>query len=93
MLEVTPAAALVLRAVYADVPVPQLLTPASVRRVPAVTDGVVKDSAAGYQSGSFRLTLPVDPARMETWLRRCPRSVLRLKGFVRVVGKTGFHEV
>lgn len=83
----------VLRAVHADVKVPQLLNAAPARRAPVATDGVIKDSAAGYQSGSFRLTLPVDPARMEAWLKRYAQSVVRLKGFIRVAGKTGFHEV
>lgn len=83
----------VLRAVHADVKVPQLLHAAPVRRASFVAAGVIKDSAAGYQSGSFRLTLPVDPVRMEVWLRRYARSVVRLKGFVRVAGRTGFHEV
>jgi G3E family GTPase len=83
----------VLRAVHADVKVPQLLNAAPARRAPVVTDGVIKDSAVGYQSGSFRLTFPVDPARMEAWLKRYARSVVRLKGFIRVAGKTGFHEV
>jgi G3E family GTPase len=83
----------VLPAVHADVKLPQLLASRLAPRVPVMTDGVMKDSADGYQSGSFRLTLPVDPARMEAWLRRYARSVVRLKGFVRVAGKTGFHEV
>ena len=76
----------VLPAIHAEVNVSQLLDRAAARRVPAVTDGVITDSAAGYQSGSFRLTLPVDPVRMEAWLRRYERSVVRLKGFVRVAG-------
>jgi G3E family GTPase len=83
----------VLPAVHADVKLPQLLASRLAPRVPVMTDGVIKDSADGYQSGSFRLTLPVDPVRMEAWLRRYARSVVRLKGFVRVAGKTGFHEV
>jgi G3E family GTPase len=83
----------VLPAVHADVKLPQLLASKLAPRVPVMTDGVIKDSADGYQSGSFRLTLPVDPVRMEAWLRRYARSVVRLKGFVRVAGKTGFHEV
>lgn len=83
----------VLRTIHADANPSQLLARAAARRAPVLTDGVIKDSAAGYQSGSFRLTLPVDPARMEAWLRRYGRSVVRLKGFVRVAGKTGFQEV
>ena len=83
----------VLRTIHADANASQLLATAAARRAPVLTDGVIKDSAAGYQSGSFRLTLPVDPARMEVWLRRYGRSVVRLKGFVRVAGKTGFQEV
>ncbi len=89
---VNPAARM-LRAVYADVPLPQLLTAPAVPRRPGGTDERIPDSAAGYQSGSFRLTLPVDPPRLEAWLRRYARSVLRLKGFVRINGKKGFHEV
>lgn len=89
---VNPAAR-VLRAIHADVNASQLLDRTAARRASAVTDGVIKDSATGYQSGSFRLTLPVDPARMEAWLHRYARSVVRLKGFVRLAGKTGLYEV
>ncbi len=86
------ATARVLRSRHADVALSKLLTSAHAHQAPVVTE-VIKDSAAGYQSGSFRLTLPVGPACMETWLYRYARTVVRLKGFVRLVWRRVFHEV
>ncbi|WP_187299243.1 GTP-binding protein [Nitrospira moscoviensis] len=35
----------------------------------------------------------MDPDRLEDWLRRFQRSVVRLKGFVKVPGRDGWQEL
>lgn len=89
---VNPKARLI-RAEYADVEMRQLLasTPSMPRRV--ITNGAIKDSTAGYQSGSFRITKAFDPELLEAWLKRFQGSVVRFKGFVRVARRTGLQEV
>jgi len=52
----------------------------------------LKNSAAGYQSGSFKILKPFNPVRLEVWLKRFQRSVIRMKGFVKVHGLEGFQE-
>jgi hypothetical protein len=89
---VNPKARL-LRAVQADVEVKQLLKGGSAARRRVITNGAVTDSSVGYQSRSFKITLPVDSALVKGWLLRFQRSVIRLKGFVRVAGRTGLQEV
>ncbi|MGH7217569.1 MAG: CobW family GTP-binding protein [Nitrospiraceae bacterium] len=89
---VNPTARIV-RAVHADVEVGRLLQARMATEQRLVTNGVIKDSAAGYQSGSFKITRSFDPELLEEWLRRFQRSVIRLKGFVKVTGRTGFQEV
>lgn len=92
-IKATNPTARVLRAVRADVHVPRLLARSTSFRETAIADGASQDSAAGYRSGSFRITLPVDPVRLEAWLRRYARSVVRLKGFLRVAGLAECQEV
>ncbi len=86
-------AARVVRAVHADVPIDRLLQAPDVRRTALAADGMLQDSAAGYQSGSFKILRPVDSDRLEDWLRRFQRSVVRLKGFVKVHGRDGWQEL
>jgi G3E family GTPase len=86
-------AARIVRAVHADVPIDRLLEVPEEGRTATVANGAVKDSAAGYQSGSFKILRPVDPNRLEDWLRRFQRSVVRLKGFVKVSGRDGWQEL
>jgi G3E family GTPase len=83
----------VVRAVYANVPIDRLLEAPEEGRTALVASGARKDSAAGYQSGSFKILRPVDPDRLEDWLRRFQRSVVRLKGFVKVPGREGWQEL
>ena len=89
----TNPAARIVRAVHADVPINRLFeVPAERRRVKLVT-GPFKDSTAGYRSGSFKILRPFEPDRLERWLRRYQRSVVRLKGYARVQGCQGMQEV
>lgn len=89
---VTPAARIV-RAVHADVPIDRLLEPQTgTRRAKSVT-GPFKDSTAGYRSGSFKILRPFEPERLEQWLKRYQRSVVRLKGYARVQGCRGMQDV
>jgi G3E family GTPase len=83
----------IMRAVHAKVKVEGLLEVPTKPRAPLVTNGAVKNSAVGYQSGSFRILRPLDPDRLEAWLARFQRSVVRLKGFVKVQGREGLQEV
>lgn len=89
---VNPAARIV-RAVHADVPINRLLqVPAKRRRAKSVT-GPFQDSTAGYRSGSFKILRPFEPERLERWLKRYQRSVVRLKGYARVQGRRGMQDV
>lgn len=83
----------IIRAVHADVDVDRLFQTRTATEPRLVTSSVIKDSAAGYQSGSFKITRSFDPELLEEWLRRFQRSVIRLKGFVRVAGQAGLQEV
>jgi len=83
----------IIRAVHANVEVDRLFQTRMGTEPRLVTNGVIKDSAAGYQSGSFRITRSFDPELLEEWLRRFQRSVIRLKGFVKVAGQSGLQEV
>lgn len=89
---INPAARIV-RTVHADVPIDRLLKTPEAGRTALIANGTRKDSAAGYQSGSFKILRSVDPDRLENWLRRFRRSVVRLKGFVKVHGRHGWHEL
>lgn len=89
---VNPKARLI-RAVHADVEMRQVLTSAPATRSPAIANGTITDSTAGYQSGSFRITKAFDPELLEGWLNRFQRSVVRFKGFVKVAGLNGLQEV
>lgn len=89
---VNPTATIV-RAVHAEVEVGRLFTGAAMMRTPSIEQGMVKDSATGYQSGSFKILKPFDPVRLKAWLKRFERSVVRIKGFVKVQGRTGFQEL
>jgi G3E family GTPase len=53
----------------------------------------LKDSTAGYRSGSFKILRPFEPDRLERWLKRYQRSVVRLKGYARVQGRPGMQDV
>lgn len=83
----------IVRAVYADVQIERLLHRSRVATASVTTNEALKDSAAGYQSGSFKIMKPFDPVRLEAWLKRFERSVIRVKGFVKVQGRTGFQEL
>ena len=83
----------IVRAVQADVSIEGLLRGSPVPRPPLQSQDGLTNSAAGYQSGTFKLLRPVDPDRLEAWLTRFQRSVVRLKGFVRVQGSAGLQEV
>jgi len=89
---VNPTARIV-RAVHAEVEVDRLFTGMTMPKAPSIGQGTVKDSATGYQSGSFKILKPFDPVRLEAWLKRFERSVIRMKGFVKVQGQTGFQEL
>ena len=80
------------RTVHADVPIERLFK-GTHRAQTSVRTGVLKNSAAGYQSGSFKILKPFDPVRLEAWLKRYQRSVIRMKGFVTVHGLEGFQEL
>ncbi len=83
----------IIRAVQADVEVGRLLKFVAVPARRFLTNGVVKDSATDYQSGSFKVLRPFDPDRLKAMLMRYQRTVIRLKGFIRVEGQPGLHEV
>jgi G3E family GTPase len=83
----------ILKAVHANVEIGQLFQARKANRRRHTMNAEIKDSAAGYQSASFKLMRRVHPERLEAWLRRFQRSVIRLKGFVRVEGETGFQEI
>jgi len=89
---VNPTAKIV-RAVHAEVEVGRLFTSAVMMRIPSIEQGAIKDSATGYQSGSFKILKPFDPVRLEACLKRFERSVIRMKGFVKVQGQTGYQEL
>lgn len=86
-------AARIVRAVHADVPIDRLLARPVERRLAKIVTGTRKDSTAGYRSGSFKILRPFEPERLERWLKRYQRSVLRLKGYARVQGRQGMQEV
>jgi G3E family GTPase len=85
--------AVVVRAVHADVQIEWLLRRSRGVSVSLKMDGELKNSAAGYQSGSFKIMKPFDPVRLEAWLKRFQRSVIRMKGFVHVQGREGWQEL
>lgn len=85
--------AAVVRAVHADVQIERLLRRSRGVSVSMKMDGELKNSAAGYQSGSFKIMKPFDPVRLEAWLKRFQRSVIRMKGFVNVQGREGLQEL
>lgn len=90
----TNPSARIVRAVHADVHIEEVLrSPHALRPPRLVTHDALRDSAAGYQSGSFKILRPLDPDRLEAWLMRFQRSVVRLKGFVKVQGRDGLQEV
>ncbi len=92
-IKVVNPTATIVRAVHADVEVSRLFTGVAMMKVPSIEPAAVKDSATGYQSGSFKILKPFDPVRLEAWLKRFERSVIRMKGFVKVQGRTGFQEL
>jgi G3E family GTPase len=92
-IEVVNPTAKIVRAVHAEVEVGRLFTGVAMMKAPSIEQGAVKDSATGYQSGSFKILKPFDPVRLEAWLKRFQRSVIRMKGFVRVRGLEGFQEL
>lgn len=83
----------IVRAVHAEVEVGRLFTGVAMMKAPSIEPGAVKDSATGYQSGSFKILKPFDPVRLEAWLKRFERSVIRMKGFVKVQGREGLQEL
>ncbi len=85
--------AAVVRAVHADVQIERLLRRSRGVSVSMKMDGELKNSAAGYQSGSFKIMKPFDPVCLEAWLKRFQRSVIRMKGFVNVQGREGLQEL
>jgi G3E family GTPase len=85
--------ATVVRAVHADVQIDRILRRPRGGSAAMQMEGKLKNSAAGYQSGSFKILRPFDPVRLEAWLKRFQRSVIRMKGFVKVHGQEGFHEL
>ena len=56
----------------------------------AAEDGV--DTTSGYTSLTVRVLAPLDLGKLEATLRRF-KSVVRVKGFVRVAGAPGLHQV
>jgi cobalamin biosynthesis protein CobW len=92
-IKIVNPTARIIRAVHAEVEVDRLFTGMTMPRAPSINQGTVKDSATGYQSGSFKILKPFDPVRLEAWLKRFERSVIRMKGFVKVQGRTGFQEL
>lgn len=51
-------------------------------RVPAAPVAHVMDTTAGYTSSTFQIRKRVDLDRLEALLRRFPKTLVRLKGFV-----------
>jgi G3E family GTPase len=92
-IKIVNPTATIIRAVHAEVEVGRLFTGAAMMKTPSIEEGMVKDSATGYQSGSFKILKPFDPVRLEAWLKRFQRSVIRMKGFVNVQGREGFQEL
>lgn len=92
-IKVVNPTATIVRAVHAEVEVGRLFTGVATMKTPSIEQGTVKDSATGYQSGSFKILKPFDPVRLEAWLKRFERSVIRMKGFVKVQGRTGYQEL
>lgn len=92
-IKVVNPTATIVRAVHAEVELDRIFTGMAMIKTPSIEQGSVKDSATGYQSGSFKILKPFDPVRLEAWLRRFERSVIRMKGFVNVQGRTGFQEL
>lgn len=86
-------AARIVRAIHADVPIDQLLEVSTKRRTAKIVPSTLKDSTAGYRSGSFKILRPFEPDRLERWLKRYQRSVVRLKGYARVHGRPGMQDV
>lgn len=89
----TNPSAHIVRAIHADVPIDQLLQVPDEGRPPLIVNGALKDSVAGYKSGSFKILRPFDRNRLEAWLMRFQRSVVCVKGFVKVQGCDGAQEV
>jgi len=92
-IKVVNASAKIIRTVHAEVEIDRLFTRMTISNTPPIEQGTVKDSATGYQSGSFKILKPFDPVRLEAWLKRFERSVIRMKGFVKVQGRNGFQEL
>lgn len=92
-IKVVNPTAMIVRAVHAEVEVRRLFTGVAMMKPPSIEQGAVQDSAIGYQSGSFKILKPFDSVRLEAWLKRFERSVIRMKGFVKVQGRTGFQEL
>jgi G3E family GTPase len=92
-IKVVNPTATIVRAVHAEVEVDRLFTGVATTKTSPIQEGMVKDSATGYQSGSFKILKPFDPVRLEAWLKRFERSVIRMKGFVKVQGRNGFQEL
>ncbi|MCP9471180.1 MAG: GTP-binding protein [Nitrospira sp.] len=85
-IKVVNSAAAIVRTAHAEVDVDRLFGGTATKKAPSIEQGTVKDSATGYQSGSFKILKPFDPVRLEAWLKRFERSVIRMKGFVKVQG-------
>lgn len=82
-----------LRARYAEVPPEEALAAPARAASGLPPDGELIDSTAGFQSLAVRVGAPLDLQRVESLLRRYPRSVVRLKGFVRATGRRGLQEI
>lgn len=89
---VNPTAKIV-RAVHAEVELDRLLTGVAAIKAPLMEYGAVMDSTASYQSRSFKILRSLDPVNLEACLMRFQRSVIRLKGFVRIHGRVGLQEL
>lgn len=89
---VNPTARIV-RAVHADVDVQKLFSPSRNARPPLMAERERKSSVADYQSRSFKILRSIDADCLEAWLTRFQRSVIRLKGYVRVHGRNGLQEL
>jgi len=61
--------------------------PVPMRRVP------LRDTTVGYQSSGFLLLRPVSLDRLEALARRFPRTLVRMKGLVRVANEARAFEI
>lgn len=92
-IKVVNPTATIVRTAHAEVDVGRLFGGAATTKAPSIEQGTAKDSATEYQSESFKILKPFDPVRLEAWLKRFERSVIRMKGFVNVQGRTGLQEL